>query len=186
VDRRQKGLLLLLVLLIGLAGYRALHRGPRVPELPIQGDCVAIDLGRGPLRVVCARAGDRDALERQISRTVRRAGIRGARAPHPRLAVPGQIEVDRRTGAFRAEPMRPGIEFAIGRRLDVCRAGADELELLPGIGPARARAIVEHRRQSGGLSSVDDLVSVPGIGPRTVARLRPVATCGTARARGPD
>lgn len=56
--------------------------------------------------------------------------------------------------------------------VDVNRASAVELEELPGIGPALAAAIVEHRSRAGDFDSVDDLVDVPGIGPATVDRLR--------------
>ena len=59
------------------------------------------------------------------------------------------------------------------RRIDLNRARASELELLPGIGPALARAIVEDRNANGPFVSVDDLQRVDGIGPRTVVRVRP-------------
>jgi competence protein ComEA len=54
-------------------------------------------------------------------------------------------------------------------------AGADELEHLPGIGPAKARAIVEHRRAHP-FHRVEELTRVKGIGKKTFARLRPYLT----------
>ncbi len=60
--------------------------------------------------------------------------------------------------------------------VDVNRASAVELEALPGIGPARARAIVKLRAERGGFGSVDELVDVSGIGPKTLERLRPLAS----------
>jgi competence protein ComEA len=54
-------------------------------------------------------------------------------------------------------------------------ASADELERLPGVGPAKAKAIVEHRR-SHPFHRVDDLTKVKGIGKKTFARLRPYLT----------
>ncbi len=59
------------------------------------------------------------------------------------------------------------------RRIDLNRARASELELLPGIGPALARAIVEDRTARGRFATIDDLQRVDGIGPRTVVRVRP-------------
>lgn len=47
-------------------------------------------------------------------------------------------------------------------------ATAAELEALPGIGPAKAQAIIAHRPYN----TVEDLDGVPGIGPATLARLR--------------
>ncbi|MGF1466453.1 MAG: ComEA family DNA-binding protein [Sandaracinaceae bacterium] len=58
--------------------------------------------------------------------------------------------------------------------MDLNRATAPDLELLPGIGPALSRRIVALRERRGGYARVDELVAVRGIGPRTVARLRPL------------
>ncbi len=53
--------------------------------------------------------------------------------------------------------------------LDLNAASADELMLLEGIGPVRARAIVLDREKRGPFRSVGDLVRVEGIGPQTLA-----------------
>ncbi|MFQ5690859.1 MAG: ComEA family DNA-binding protein [Gemmatimonadota bacterium] len=60
----------------------------------------------------------------------------------------------------------------VAARLDLNRADTLQLQALPGIGPARARAIVRTRRRLGRFDSVEELTAVPGIGPRTLARLR--------------
>jgi len=57
-----------------------------------------------------------------------------------------------------------------------------ELETLQGIGPAKAKAIVDHRRKNGPFKSADDLQNVSGIGPVTMKRLRKDVTVGTASA----
>jgi competence protein ComEA len=51
-------------------------------------------------------------------------------------------------------------------------ASEEVLTRLPGIGPAKARAIVEHRR-SHPFRRVDELTKVKGIGHKTFGRLRP-------------
>lgn len=56
--------------------------------------------------------------------------------------------------------------------LDINRATAAELEKLPGIGPALARRIVEWREIHGPFRSVEDLLQVPGIGPKTLEGIR--------------
>lgn len=73
---------------------------------------------------------------------------------------------------FRAEGATSG---AIGGGvLDLNRASAAQLELLPGIGPASAARIVAYRDQIGGFRSVEELDGVSGIGARTVERIRPL------------
>ena len=57
--------------------------------------------------------------------------------------------------------------------VNVNTASADELQLLPGIGAARAEALVVLRKQRGGFKSVDELKDVKGIGDVGLTKLRP-------------
>ena len=56
--------------------------------------------------------------------------------------------------------------------LDLNRAGADELEGLPGLGPALAERILEYREKNGKFKIVQELLRVPGIGPKKLAQLQ--------------
>ncbi len=56
--------------------------------------------------------------------------------------------------------------------LNLNTAGETELVELPGIGPVRARAIIELRQTLGRFSDPEDLLEVKGIGPRTLERMR--------------
>lgn len=60
--------------------------------------------------------------------------------------------------------------------VDLNRASVDELDSLPGVGPATAAAIVAYRDQHGPFSSVDDLADVRGIGPAKLEALRGLVT----------
>jgi len=71
--------------------------------------------------------------------------------------------------ALAAEPALSGV-------VNVNTASEQELQLLPGIGEARARAIVEARKSRGGFKSVDELVEVKGIGEAGLAQMRPFVT----------
>jgi competence protein ComEA len=68
--------------------------------------------------------------------------------------------------------------------VNINTATADELQILPGIGEARAKAVIALRKQNGGFKSADDLLAVKGIGEAALKRLRPfVTTQGKTTAR---
>ena len=57
--------------------------------------------------------------------------------------------------------------------VNVNTATAEQLMLLPGIGEAKARAILDRRKEQGGYKTVDELVEVKGIGPSALEKIRP-------------
>ncbi|MGQ9553875.1 MAG: helix-hairpin-helix domain-containing protein [Anaerolineae bacterium] len=61
-------------------------------------------------------------------------------------------------------------------RININSASAQELEALPGIGPALAARIVAYRQEQGPFSTIEELGNVSGIGPRTLDQLRPFIT----------
>jgi len=63
-------------------------------------------------------------------------------------------------------------------RVDLNRASQEELESLPGIGPAKASAIIDHRGSVGPFEVPGDLRAVPGIGERTFQQLADLVTVG--------
>lgn len=63
-----------------------------------------------------------------------------------------------------------------GPKVNVNTADTDELETLPGVGPATAQAIIDHREQNGGFTQIDDLTDVKGIGPATLEDLKDLVT----------
>ena len=58
--------------------------------------------------------------------------------------------------------------------VDLNSASPEQLDALPGVGPATAKAIVDYRTRHGRFRTVDDLLSVPGIGPAKLATLKPL------------
>jgi competence ComEA-like helix-hairpin-helix protein len=58
--------------------------------------------------------------------------------------------------------------------LDVNTANAAGLQTLPGIGPGLAEQIVMDRERNGPFRTPEDLLRVPGIGPKRFERIRPL------------
>ena len=76
-----------------------------------------------------------------------------------------------------------GIAIAAAAAVNINTATKDELVALPGIGPAKAQAIMDYRKQNGPFKSVDDLKSVKGIGAKRLEKLRPELSVGPAPAK---
>jgi comEA protein len=56
--------------------------------------------------------------------------------------------------------------------LNINTASLAELDALPGIGPAKARAILRYREEHGEFAAVEDLAGVPGLSRAVLARLK--------------
>jgi competence protein ComEA len=56
--------------------------------------------------------------------------------------------------------------------ININRANAAQLQTLHGIGPVKAQEILKYRKLHNGFKSVDELVNVKGIGPKTVQKLK--------------
>lgn len=65
--------------------------------------------------------------------------------------------------------------------VDINTATQSELEAVKGIGPAKAKAIVEHRQKNGPFKGVDDLTGVKGFGKASVAKLKGELTVASAK-----
>ncbi len=68
------------------------------------------------------------------------------------------------------------IEFVLQGKINLNRVSAEELQKLPGVGPVLAARIVAFREEHGPFHSVDDLILVSGIGPKTLDGFRDQVT----------
>ena len=72
-----------------------------------------------------------------------------------------------------AESERRNRPLEKDEQIDPNTASAEELDRLPGVGPATAGRIVRERTEGGPFATVAELTRVSGIGPRSLERLRP-------------
>ena len=56
-------------------------------------------------------------------------------------------------------------------KININTASTDELQLLNGVGPSTANAIVQYREQNGAFANVEDLANIKGIGEKKVANI---------------
>lgn len=90
---------------------------------------------------------------------------------------------------FSAPPATYVVPFADGEDagnvpqteapIDINTATAQELDMLPGIGPAKAAAIVAYRESHGPFASLEDLTQVSGISASMVKQWGDLATVHT-------
>jgi len=76
--------------------------------------------------------------------------------------------------------MLAGIGAALAA-VNLNTASVGELDAIKGIGPGKAKAIVQYRDKHGPFKSVDDLSQVKGFGKKSIDKLRPELTVGPAK-----
>ena len=95
----------------------------------------------------------------------------------------------RTTAVGPAQPSLPPIDPEknphAGFSVNINTANADELSLLPLVGPTLAQRIVEERQRQGPFASVDELSRTPGIGPHRVNELRPFIVVANSQLDSP-
>lgn len=170
--------LLVLAALFGRLGLLALLTRDRPPDLSAAGPLCAGFAGADGEIVGVAFGASGDEL---VAEAIERLGLPASCAE---LELPDELE---RGALIRLDLERGGCEVATVDRLPgpqrmVCGSGVDvnrdparDIELLPGIGPKKAGAIVESRKRDGRFEALDDLERVKGIGQKTVERIRPWA-----------
>ena len=78
-----------------------------------------------------------------------------------------------------ATPANAGTESSATAQtlsVNLNKASSEELQKVPGIGPALAKRIIEFRKENGPFSRVQDLLKVRGIGEKSLKKLAPYLT----------
>jgi competence protein ComEA len=141
------------------------------------GEGELIDLDRATAPDIARLPGIGPDLARRIVEDRKVHGSFGSLAALDALPGVGPGLLRRLEGhVFFSGPARPasGLQPAArGFKIGLNSATANDLATLPGIGPARAAAIVAYRESHGPFASIEGLTAVPGIGPATLDKLRP-------------
>ncbi len=116
-----------------------------------------------------------------LGELIRKAGgLREGKLPAPDLPlIPNSgISVTKEGGALRVQPHEiPSFyKITLGLPISVNTESEEGLTALPGIGKNTAKAIVEERAKRGGFKSLDEIMGIPGIGPKFYARMKPYLT----------
>ncbi len=118
----------------------------------------------------------------------------GVRSTHlPREAPPGPLEtgttitVSQNGERLRIDlkPMNPAKKILYGIPIDLNGIAAEELMLIPGIGPTLAQRIVRYREDNGGFARLDELRNVSGIGRKKFDSFRRYLSVGSHTAPTP-
>lgn len=187
--RRQLLLAAVALALLLLAARYLLPAGTATPAAPLPPPPGPGTGAAGPsARVVVDVVGEvrRPGLYRladgsRIADAVARAGgaTRKAELAQVNLAAPladgEQVVVPARGPAAAAAPAAAdggGDAAASSAPIQLSTATVEQLDSLPGVGPATAQKILDYRTKHGAFSSVDELDAVPGIGPKRLEQLR--------------
>lgn len=78
-----------------------------------------------------------------------------------------------------------GPAYAAGKpqptaKVNINTASVEQLTTLPGVGPTLAARIVEHRQKAGAFRSTQELMTVKGIGEKNLAKIEAWLTVGDA------
>ena len=90
-------------------------------------------------------------------------------------------------GTCRAKvgPLTGAQGLLLGLGIDPNSANDKDLQLMPGIGPALSKRILEYRSTHGCFENIEALIRVSGIGPKTLERIRPFIQLGKCPMAGP-
>lgn len=69
-------------------------------------------------------------------------------------------------------------EVLVEKSVDINQASLEELDRLPGIGPALGQRIIDYREQNNGFYDIEEIMEVSGIGEKTFQKLEPYIYVG--------
>lgn len=104
--------------------------------------------------------------------------------PDKIIASGSRVEVAE-DGGGRVSAMSGAQLMTLSLPMDLNRATAEDLDAIPGLGPALAKRIVDYREAHGPFKQIGDLHAVSGIGPQNLEKLKPYLGLGSPEDTAP-
>ena len=99
-----------------------------------------------------------------------------ATAAHAQAAAKPSTPMSAAAAPAKPAPPPVAAKPATTAKLDLNTATQAQLESLPGIGPALAARIIQHRTANGPFAAVEELLNVSGIGDKKLSELEGLVT----------
>jgi len=189
MNREQQGVILFLSLSLGLFFFLT-NPTPIWREFsnpPSEGEGLSPRLAEGEILIEVDGSVNRRGMVQIDAGTPVHEALERAGGIKGQLSLPAEAlttKIDRSSrlkvvpdgeGKVRIllEPLAPAKMKVLSVPIPINTASVDELDTLPGIGPKTAQAIVEYRESHGKFTSAEELLQVRGIGRKKLAALRP-------------
>jgi competence protein ComEA len=111
-----------------------------------------------------------------------KAGAVGTPSDPDQTIASGSRLVVAPDGRYGVSTMSGTQLLTLGLPIDLNQATAEDLDAIPGLGPALAQRIVDYRKTHGPFKQLDDLGEVSGIGPQNLQKLKPHLGLGSPEA----
>jgi len=131
-----------------------------------------------PQRVVYELLGDvqrpgihRYADEQTIAALAQACGAHQEPLHDHELPIPAGTRLDFNACGIKVTCMDAPALFSFGLPISLAAASAEDLELIPGIGPKTAHSLIDYRERAGPVQRIGQLIEVRGIGPKTLEKI---------------
>jgi competence protein ComEA len=179
-DGQKLGALTILIVSLAVYGEALLHDQQSLPELSLPWG------NQGPGMMAAEVTNSRDAdgiyflpVGTDIANILKIIDVKGT-IDAAGFAIPGDaIAISLAGGALTISAMSAIRRLALGLPIDLNRASAEDLSLVPGIGERMAIEIFQRRQAVGKFSVLSDLTTVPGIKEKKLNGLKKYLTIGS-------
>jgi competence protein ComEA len=114
-----------------------------------------------------------------------KAGAEGTPPDPDKTILSGSRVEVKPDGGYAVSAMSGAQLVTLGLPIDLNRASVEDLDAIPGLGPALAQRIVDYRQAHGPFMKIEDLREVSGVGPENLAKLKPYLGLGGPEANAP-